>query len=50
MTGYGKGILDAPTFSSDVDGFLQKPFELDDLALKVRLALDRRTADSHVAT
>lgn len=42
MTGYGKGILDAPTFTSEVDGFIQKPFEMEDLAVKVRQALDKR--------
>jgi PAS domain S-box-containing protein len=44
MTGYGKGILEEPTFSSEVNGFIQKPFELEELALKVRQALDRRAA------
>jgi nitrogen-specific signal transduction histidine kinase/CheY-like chemotaxis protein len=44
MTGYGKGILETPTFSSEMHGFLQKPFELEELGLKVREALDSRTA------
>jgi PAS domain S-box-containing protein len=48
MTGYGKGILDAPTFSSEVNGFLQKPFQLEDLALRVRQVLDMRTAETEL--
>lgn len=44
MTGYGKGILEEPTFSSEVNGFIQKPFDLEELALKVRKALDTRAA------
>jgi PAS domain S-box-containing protein len=44
LTGYGKGVLDAPIFSTEVNGFLQKPFQLEDLALKVRQVLDKRIA------
>jgi CheY-like chemotaxis protein len=40
VTGYGKGVIDTPRFSSDVNGFVQKPFQLETLAFKVRKALD----------
>jgi PAS domain S-box-containing protein len=41
VTGYGKGILDAQTFSGEVNGFVQKPFQLETLATKVRTVLDQ---------
>ena len=43
VSGYGKGIIDTPRFSSEVNGFVQKPFQLDTLAFKVRKVLDQRT-------
>ena len=43
VSGYGKGVIETPRFSSEVNGFVQKPFELETLALKVRKVLDQRT-------
>jgi CheY-like chemotaxis protein len=40
ITGYGRDALETSTFSSEVNGFIQKPFQLDTLAIKVRQALD----------
>jgi CheY-like chemotaxis protein len=40
VTGYGKAILDAPGFTGDADGFIQKPFQLETVAVKVRDVLD----------
>jgi CheY-like chemotaxis protein len=49
LTGYGKGVLERPTFSSEINEFLQKPFQLEDLATKVRHALDGQTVESELA-
>jgi len=46
VTGYGKGTIETSMFSSEVNGFIQKPFELETLAMKVREALNTR-ADQH---
>jgi len=43
VTGYGKGSVDTPRFSSEVNGFVQKPFQIETLASKVRKVLDQRT-------
>ena len=43
VSGYGKGVIETPRFSSEVNGFVQKPFQLDTLALKVRKVLDQPT-------
>jgi PAS domain S-box-containing protein len=43
LTGYGKGVIESPTFSGEVSGFLQKPFQVEDLAMKVRQVLDEPT-------
>jgi PAS domain S-box-containing protein len=43
VTGYGKGVIEAPRFSSEVNGFVQKPFLLETLATKVRKVLDMPT-------
>jgi len=43
VTGYGKGVIEAPRFSSEVNGFVQKPFLLETLATKVRKVLDLPT-------
>ena len=46
LTGYGKGVIEPSSFPGEVNGFVQKPFQLDELALKVRQALDTRTVES----
>ncbi len=43
VTGYGKGAIDTPSFSSEVNGFVQKPFQIETLASRVRNALDQRS-------
>ncbi len=40
MTGYGKAAVEMPLLSSEVNGFMQKPFQLDTLALTIRQVLD----------
>ncbi len=44
MTGYGKGAIETSMFSSEVNGFIQKPFQIELLALTVRDVLDARVA------
>jgi PAS domain S-box-containing protein len=41
ITGYGKEAVETSKFSSEVSGFMQKPFQLETLALKVRAVLDQ---------
>jgi PAS domain S-box-containing protein len=43
VTGYGREGVETSTFSTQVNGFMQKPFQLEMLALKVREVLDERT-------
>ncbi|HTY60304.1 MAG TPA: ATP-binding protein [Bacteroidota bacterium] len=43
MTGYGREGVETSNFSSEVNAFMQKPFQLEMLALKVREILDGRT-------
>jgi CheY-like chemotaxis protein len=49
LTGYGKGVLERPTFSSEINAFLQKPFQLEELATKVRGVLDVQNVESELA-
>jgi PAS domain S-box-containing protein len=44
LTGYGKESTELASLPPDANGFLQKPFQLEDLAAKVRLVLDKRIA------
>ncbi len=43
VTGYGREAVETSAFSSEVNGFIQKPFQLDTLATKVRQVLDGKT-------
>jgi CheY-like chemotaxis protein len=43
VTGYGKEAVEMSRFSTPVNGFVQKPFQLETLAMKVRDVLDART-------
>jgi two-component system cell cycle sensor histidine kinase/response regulator CckA len=43
VTGYGREAVETSTFSSEVNGFIQKPFQLDTLAIKIRQVLDGHT-------
>ena len=43
LTGYGKESVELATLPVDADGFLQKPFQVEDLAAKVRSVLDTRS-------
>ena len=42
LTGYGESVLEQAGLSSEVDSYLQKPFQLEDLAVKIREVLDSR--------
>jgi PAS domain S-box-containing protein len=43
VTGYGREGVETSSFSTRVNGFLQKPFQLEMIARKVRDILDERT-------
>jgi PAS domain S-box-containing protein len=43
VTGHGRAVIDESAWSSEISGYLQKPFQLEDLAVKVRNVLDNRT-------
>jgi len=43
VTGYGKSVVETSSFSSHVSGFMQKPFQLETIALTVRNILDNKT-------
>jgi DNA-binding response OmpR family regulator len=43
LTGYGKESAEIATLPADADGLLQKPFQVEDLAAKVRTVLDGRS-------
>lgn len=40
VTGHGKAVVDEVSWASEISGYLQKPFQLEDLATKVRAVLD----------
>ena len=40
LTGYGRNVIEVSTFAGDVHAFLQKPFQIEELAMKVRDVLD----------
>lgn len=42
VTGHGRAVVDESAWSSEISGYLQKPFQLEDLAFKVRHVLDNR--------
>ena len=42
VTGHGRAVLDESEWPSEISGYLQKPFQLEDLAIKVRHVLDSR--------
>jgi len=42
VTGYGRDTLETSSFSSAVDAFMEKPFQLETMALTVRQVLDKR--------
>jgi CheY-like chemotaxis protein len=43
LTGYGKESVELASLPPDANGFLQKPFQVEDLAAKVRSVLDARS-------
>jgi CheY-like chemotaxis protein len=43
LTGYGKESVELSTLPADANGLLQKPFQVEDLAAKVRTVLDTRS-------
>jgi PAS domain S-box-containing protein len=42
LTGYGRDSIEAASLLAEANGFLQKPFQVEDLATKVRAVLDTR--------
>jgi FixJ family two-component response regulator len=42
VTGYGRGVIETSKFPGGVNGFMQKPFQIETLAAKVREVLDRK--------
>ncbi len=44
VTGHGRAVVDESEWSSEISGYLQKPFQLEELATKVRHVLDQRSA------
>lgn len=40
-SGYNDAIIEGSTFAKQIDGFLQKPYKIEELAKKVRDVLDR---------
>jgi CheY-like chemotaxis protein len=44
VTGYGKESIEASRLAKDVNGFIQKPFQIETLALKVRQVFDDAAA------
>jgi PAS domain S-box-containing protein len=47
VTGYGREAVDPAAFPGEVNGFMQKPFQLEMLALKVREVLDQPVLAPH---
>ncbi len=50
LTGYGKAVIEPSSFPGEVNGFVQKPFHLEELATKVRQALDTRTVETEFSS
>ncbi|MGA9116771.1 MAG: response regulator [Bacteroidota bacterium] len=46
VTGYGRKVIDAASFPGEVNGFVQKPFQLEELASRVRHVLDTRMVET----
>lgn len=42
ITGYGRDTLETSRFSSEINGFIQKPFQIELLATKLRQVLDEK--------
>ena len=45
VTGHGRAVIDESAWPSEISGYLQKPFQLEDLAVKIRHVLDNRTPE-----
>ena len=48
VTGYGREVIETSMFSGDVNGFMQKPFQIETLAAKVREVLDQKTSQPNI--
>ena len=42
ITGYGRDAIETSRFSSEINGFIQKPFQIELLATKLRQVLDEK--------
>jgi CheY-like chemotaxis protein len=49
LTGYGQHVMEQTGLADEADSFLQKPFQVEDLAMKVRQVLDLRKTASATA-
>lgn len=50
LTGYGRGVIETPDLTAAVNAFVQKPFQVEELALKVRQVLDARTTQAELTS
>ena len=50
LTGYGKDSVEASSLLAEADGFIQKPFQVEDLATRVRTVLDSRGVTEEVVS
>jgi PAS domain S-box-containing protein len=46
-SGYSDSVLGEKSFAKKVDGFLQKPYQIEDLAQKIREVLDRKDSNGN---
>ncbi len=50
LTGYGRGVIETPALTEAVNGFVQKPFQLEELAMKIRQVLDTRATEAELTS
>ena len=50
LTGYGRGVIETPALTTAVNGFVQKPFQVEELATRIRQVLDTRTPETELTT
>jgi PAS domain S-box-containing protein len=49
LTGYGENVIEQTAFGSEVNSFIQKPFQPEDLAVRIREVLDTREPETELA-
>lgn len=50
LTGYGKKVIEPSSFPGQVNGFIQKPFQIEVLARTIRDVLDTRAVETELTT